>query len=368
VTTTPGGRGRRAAAWSAMLLAAAPLERARELPIPVLESQLASSVASRRVADGIALPVQGETGLVIPLPGVEALEIQYRSTGTLQITWTTTTVDHAPAPFETPWHHERVPPGRGRLVFDLRTTPHWRADRLPYFLLEGSGEFTVTGVRVRLATGDPATDTRSFDEAIRWSPIRLDHATVNRLGPPVWTASRGVLLLLVLGIAFLVGAVGGALAWLGFRKRWRPAPFLAVAGVACALAADGVFLVRAWPMLAFPPRLAAEDRLANDFALGPELGELTALARRSLRPGDRVGVQAKEPDWFAWETICFHLAPRPCVKVVPGATTYEGLSGVKHLTPGELDAVVYLHAGVPLLPGFGPAESLGPEAFVARRR
>ena len=172
----------------------------------------------------------------------------------------------------------------------------------------------------------------------------------------------------MLGVAFVLLAVGGPLAWLALRRRWIPAPFLAVAGVALALAGNAVFLVRAWPALALRPRTDAGERLRENLHFAPALGALTALARESIGPGERVGVQAKPNDWFAWETVCFHLAPRPCVRVVPTAIAHEGLPGVERLVTDQLDVVVYLDAGAPLLPGFSSVASVGPGAFVARRR
>ncbi len=206
------------------------------------------------------------------------------------------------------------------------------------------------------------------DEALRWAPLRIGHTTINYLGAPVWQASTDLLLYEVLGGAFLVLAVGGALAWLVVRRRWRPAPFLAAVGVTLTLAGNGLFLARVWPVLALRPLADPATRLRENFHFRPELGALAALAQESIGLDESVGVQTWAEDWFAWETLCFHLAPRPCVQVVPGASVFKGMPGTDELVADQIDVLVYLDAGVNPLPGFSRHAALNSNAWVARRR
>jgi len=234
--------------------------------------------------------------------------------------------------------------------------------------MEGTGNLVLKRLWMRPAPASSEAWLRGLDEALRWAPMRIGHTSINFGVPPTWNASKGQLLFEVLGIGFLVLALVGSLAWLALRRRWRPAPFVAAAGVAAALAGNVVFLVRAWPALALRPVTDPGSRLRENFHMNPELGALAALARESIRPDQSVGIQTKASDWFAWETLCFHLAPRRCVRVVPEAVAFEGLSGSGRLAADQLDVVIFLHAGVPLLPGFAPVETMSQEAFVARRR
>jgi hypothetical protein len=351
-----------------LLLAAAPLPGAREIPLRVLAPQIGATSPIRIEADGLRLDVDGRTGVFLPLAGAEVIEIDYRAAGPLLLTWLSATGTTTPMPRTPPWHHEALRQGPGRLALDMRATPAWSPDRVPFLLLEGSGSLVVTGMRVRPVPAGPAERRRSVDSAQLWGPLRIGHTTINWIDPPMWSLTDGVTLGERLGAAFVAAALAGALLVLALRRRWRPAAPIAVVAVACALAADAVFAVRAWPALNLAPPSDAGARLRRNLSFSPETGALAALARETLGPSERVGVQVAPEAWFAWETVCFHLAPRPCVRVDPAATVHEGLSGVHRLTAADLDAVVYSHAPTPLLPGFAPVARVGANAFVARRR
>ena len=360
-------RSRRAATWAAMLLAAAPLPGAREVPLREFAAQIGSTSPLRLTSEGIGVDVDGWIGLILPLAGAEALQIDYRSAGFVMLTWSSASGSTVPIPHSPPWHRQILAPGPGRVTLELATTPLWGADRSPFLFLEGTGTVVVTGLRARAAAQDPAERTRSSDEALRWAPIRVGHTTINWIDSPVWIASRKLLLQDALGVAFATLAVGGMLAWWATKRRWRPGPAIALAAIAAVAAGNGVFAVRAAPALTLVPSLDPDARLRKWTAFDPELGPLAALARGVIGPTERVGVLAKEPNWFGWETLCFHLSPRPCVQVVSGSPEYSGLHGVDRLRPDQIDTLVFFHAGAPLPPGFAPFAILDKNAFVARR-
>ena len=361
-------RSRRAATWAAMLLAVAALPGAREVSLREFAAQIGSTSPLRFTPEGIGVDVDGWVGLFLPLTGAEALQIDYRSAGFVMLTWSSGSGNSTPVPRSAPWHRQVLAPGPGRVTLDLRTTPLWSVERVPFLFLEGTGTVIVTGLRARPAAQDPATRTGAFDEALRWAPIRVGHTTINFIDLPVWSASRNILFQDVLGVAFAVLAVGGALGWWVMKRRWRPGPAIALAAIASVAAGNVLFAVRAAPALTLVPSLDTDARLRKWTAFDSELGPLAALARGAIGPTERVGVFAKESDWFGWETLCFHLAPRQCVQVVSGSTEYSGLQGVDRLRPDQIDALVFFHAEAPLPPGFVPSVVLDKNAFVARRR
>ena len=363
-----GLRSRRAATWATMLLAVAPLPGAREFQVRELASQIGATSPVRVTPEGMSVEVDGWVALFLPLAGAEILQIDYRSSGHVMLTWSSGSGDSAPPPQSPPWHRQTLAPGEGRVTLDLRTTPLWSVNRIPVLFLKGTGTVLVTGLRARPAAQDPAERTRSLDEALRWAPIRVGHTTINWIDSPVWSASRNLLWQDVLGVAFVLLAVVGALLWRAARRGWRPGPAIALAAVAAALAGDLVFAVRAAPALSLLPALDPEARLRRWTAFDPELGPLAALARGAIGPKERVGVLTAPPDWFAWETLCFHLSPRPCVRVIPGAPELSGLQGVDRLLPDQVDALIFFHGESPLPAGFTPVAVLDRNAFVARRR
>ena len=103
--------------------------------------------------------------------------------------------------------------------------------------------------------------------------------------------------------------------------------------------------------------------------MAPDVGALAALARATLRPGERVGAVGVPKGWFAPQTLCFNLAPRPCAILSSGVSegAHAGISGVGRLRDDELDALVLYRAG-PVPDGFTPIAALGQSAVVARRR
>jgi hypothetical protein len=239
---------------------------------------------------------------------------------------------------------------------------------VPFLFVEGTGTFVLTGLRARPAPDDPAAVERSRNEALRWAPLRIGHATINFLDASHWIASSDLLVTDLLGGIFLAAAIGGTLAYRAWKRRWRPGPFVAGAAVAVALAGNAIFAVRAAPAVALAPSLDPALRLAawRDFAA--ELGPLAALARGQVGPGESVGVLAKRSDWFGWETLCFHLAPRRCVQVLPERPEHAGLQGVDRLRWEQIDVLLVFHPEAPLPPGWVPVAVLNRNSFVARRR
>jgi hypothetical protein len=250
---------------------------------------------------------------------------------------------------------------------DMLQTGRWEPASAPVLVLEGAGHLTIAALRVRMAPQDLAGLAGALDRATRWAPESVGQTTINHLSPVKWSASRGLYLEDVVGLAaaaLFAGMLAGAWA---LRRRPRPARALAASGLAAVALANAHFMFRAAPAanLSFEPD--PEVRIARNYYFAPDVGTVSALARAALPVSDRVLVLGAPVDWFAPQTICFILAPRRCAFGAPGPGPWTGISGVGSLRLDEADAIVSFRAGAPLPPGFARVASIGENVFLARR-
>jgi hypothetical protein len=269
---------------------------------------------------------------------------------------------------EPPYRYERIPSGPGRLRLNLLETAHWSQRNFPYLLLEGAGHFTITGLRYLPSPPDEASARAALDRAVFFAPLAIGYTTINLLYVPWWSISDRTFLYNRLGWAFVVLSGLVALCYLLLRRGWRPVKSVALAALLVTAASDVFFLSKFVPAANLSVRLDPEARIRDNYMYAPKLGALTALARSTLRADERVGVRGLGRDWFAPEVLCFNLAPRRCVTIVPGEREYTGLSQVDHLRPEDLDAIVSIDADDPLPPEIAPVAEVSGNAFVARRR
>jgi len=375
-----GGRRGSAARWArtgagaALLLV---LARARagepgmtDVPVSALARAVQSNVRMAVTERGLAVDVEHPVALVFALQGAQELEVGYEASGILLLTYIT--VDPAtgklPDHRGPPYRYRRVAPGSGRLALDLRETAGWSARRYPYLLLEGSGRFTLTGLRYRPRPADDAAARAALDRAALLAPLAIGYTTVNLLYIPWWSESEGTFLYDRMGWAFVALAALAVLLALSARRALPLAWTLAAAALLATAASDAVFLSKLLPAVQLSLPLDPEARIRDNYHYAPKLGALAALARRTLPPEDRVAVRGLAQDWFAPEVLCFNLAPRRCATLSPGASEYVGPSQVDRLRPEEVDAVVSIDSDEPPPPGFDRVAEVSPNAYVARRR
>jgi len=250
---------------------------------------------------------------------------------------------------------------------DLRWVSDWRPTSKPLLLLLGNGRVVINGLRVRRPSPTVGAAWAAADRARLWAPESFGHVIINSLSPALLHVATGQSLIVAMGWSF-VALAGAALLLAWWRgRRWRPARPLAVAALVAVLAMDAFAVLK----VARPWRLALsidpEQRMREAFPFAPELGLLISLARTSLPPTTRVAVLGRNGDWFGPQTICFHLAPRPCVYTRSGAERV-GIGGVDRLRDEEVDAVVTYNAEDQLPPGFAPVARSSQANVVAVRR
>jgi hypothetical protein len=234
-------------------------------------------------------------------------------------------------------------------------------------MVDGAGRALVRAIRVSAPPGAPEDARRGYDRARFWGPDSVDPVLINHFKPAFWSESRGGWLADRLAVAALV-AFAGALALVRARTgRWTAGRPLAVAALLAVAAWNGHFLVRFLPMANLALTPDPDDRVRENHYYLPAFGALAALARETLRPDERVGAVGASQSWFVPQALCFNLAPRRCAIVKSGERVHRGIGGVGTLRDDELDAIVGYRGGPPP-EGFEIVASIGPRAWVARRR
>ncbi len=360
---------RRRALLALALAVAAPAGAADLAPVALeaLRGRIETPAQHAFTGRGLEIVVEGNTSVALPFGG-QALELDVEASGPVMLTWASRSAGRPFHPFGPPWRHVTLPRTRTSLLLDLRITDGWSPSAQVAFGLTGAGVVVIHGMRLLPLERDPAEAAAAYDRALLWAPESIGHTTINLLTPSYWSASRGTWLSdVVAAVAAAAFAIAVAISW---SRRRRPG--LARALAAAALAAAGLWnvhlLVRFLPAFHLRPTPDVEVRIRDHYDVAPDVGALAALARATLRPDERVGAMGVPKGWFAPQTLCFNLFPRPCVILSDGAPGPEhaGISGVGRLREDELDAVVAYRSALP--PGFIPVASLGPSAVVARRR
>jgi hypothetical protein len=374
----PGGRahdgGSRAALAGAAALAvaviavSAPARAADDalvaVPFDAIAGRLRATPSVHATPAGIEVAVDGPEYLAFPFAAT-GLELDVEGQGPVLLTWASLT-DGSVARFGPPWRYVRVPEGASTLRLDLLATAGWTPRSQPILFLDGAGRVVVRAIRARRPWPEAERNREAYDAVQRWAPESVSHTTINFLTPSYWSVSDGIWFA---DVAAAVGLAALALT-LGVTRlrggRVRPRLAVAVGALAAFAVWDAQFAIRYLPMLRLGWEPDPDARVRDGYSFRPEFGALAALARTTLRPGDRVEVIAKERDWFAGQTMCFNLAPRPCVFANPGTGLRRGISGVGKLEDGEIDAVVTIRNG-PLPPGFVEVGRVSPTLVVGRR-
>jgi hypothetical protein len=304
--------------------------------------------------------------VILPLQGVEVLDLEYRAEGLLRLTWASAVDDNIIGPYGLLWRYVALAPGPGRVTLDMRITEGWTPTVRPVLLVYGTGRLVFTGLKVRPPSSTSQEALAGLDRARRFAPEPLGHVTINSLPRPMWRVSADETLWDRLGLTFLALALLSVAAAAALRRGPRPAAVLAAVVLLFVIASDAYMVVKLGPPLRLGLSLDPEERLRTGFPFAPEVGALAAVARATLRPTDRVAVYGRADDWFGPQTLCFHLAPRRCVIVKPGAPA-RGISGVDALGDGEVDAVVAFNPDVPIPAGLAQVARVSSNAYVARR-
>ena len=233
--------------------------------------------------------------------------------------------------------------------------------------MQGTGNVRITRVRWRSLVGSAVEAAKIHEASLRFAPDAVGQTTINGLLRPAWSQAGLTFVPEVLGFAgVLLIAIGWAAARIR-RKGWSASSAAAVAIVAVAMTYDLYALMRLVPAMHLRVELDPERRIRDNYYFSPEIGALASLARAQLGRSDKVGVQGDVMDWFGPQTLCFNLAPRPCVVLEANRLAGVGISSVRRLGVEALDAVLMYNAPDKLVNGFTPSAQVNRNVYLARR-
>lgn len=354
----------------AVLAASAPaLARAdrglEPIPLDQLAARLDPASSAKLTPEGLRFEVAGPSRTVLPF-AAEELEMEIESDGPVLLIWAVQDGPQ-PTPWGRPWRYQAGPGAATRVTVDLKTVAGWTRTARPALGLDGSGWVLFRSIRARPPPADAERARRAYDRARFWAPESAGPVLINTISPELWSESRGIWFADVVGLAS--AACFGVVLVAARRRtgRWSPPLALGAAAVVALGLWNGHFLFRFLPMANLDPTSDREERLRSNYYYLPEFGALAALARSTIRPGERVGASGSPKGWFAPQTLCFNLAPRTCVVMRPGEDVHRGIAGVGSLRTADIDVIVS-YRGSELPVGFTPVASVGPRSFVARRR
>jgi hypothetical protein len=342
---------------------------------PLQESDPASFIPALKgvarvgpVPGGVIVDVDKSATLVIPFPGATQLTFDIAADGIFLLTWFTTNQQLRARVFGPPWRYLSLAPGQPRtLDLNLLATQDWFPAALPGIRLQGTGNVRITRVRWRSLVGSAVEAAKIHEASLRFAPDAVGQTTINGLLRPAWSQAGLTFVPEVLGFAgVLLIAIGWAAARIR-RKGWSASSAAAVAIVAVAMTYDLYALMRLVPAMHLRVELDPERRIRDNYYFSPEIGALASLARAQLGRSDKVGVQGDVMDWFGPQTLCFNLAPRPCVVLEANRLAGVGISSVRRLGVEALDAVLMYNAPDKLVNGFTPSAQVNRNVYLARR-
>ncbi len=335
------------------------------VPLDRLRDRLDPSVRSTLTPEGLAFEVSGPTRVQLPFVA-EELELVVEADAPILLIWAVQ-VGAEPTPWGRPWRYQTLPRRSTAIRFDLKTVAGWTPSAHPALGFDGEGRVLVRSIRALAPRGDVSQAREAYDRARFWAPESVGPVLINSVTPMSWCETCGTWLADVVALVALV-TFGAVLAGLRLRRaRWRPGTALAAAALVALALWNGYTLVRFAPMANVRPTPDAEERIRTNYYYLQEFGALAALARATIGPQERVGAISSPRGWFAPQTLCFDLAPRRCVIVRQGEQVHTGIADVGKLRTSDLDVIVSYRASE-LPPGFVPVATVGPRAFVARRR
>lgn len=304
---------------------------------PPTEKIWQSDSVKRIEKDGVTFEIDKNARILLNLPKLKRLKLEYSADGYFKLEYVSHKKGFPLLSYNPFLRGFALRKGEGELVIDLRHTENWGIDSLPVLFIRGNGKLKIKKLVTETISPDDGPVAYQKDTAFFWMPERYTHTSVNSITPVFWSYSDKIFFTSVLAV--LYGIALALLYLLSTRKK-----SIAFSKLLPAVSALFAFIFMTHFGLRFYPTLHAglflsPEEKRESYYIEPELGPVINAARKHLTTANRVIVIGRDDDWFAKESICFHISDREC-GFLKSEEIYLGLSYVDKVTWETADAVV----------------------------
>lgn len=336
---------------------------AGEIDVPLIPSLFEADCPVTVENDWVSFEIDKRAKVLIKLPGVAEVFIDYEAEGYFRLEYITAT----PSEYKIdPKFLIGYPlsKGKGSLKINFRHTLNWSDKTYPLLMLEGTGKFTIK--KLKAVTVSDLSDYRpEKNSAFFWRPENMRSNLMNFITPVYWDFSRKVLWTSLLGTIFLVTVLAFSL--FCFYRKQSVMRYLPAIALSFTLVSGLHFAVRFVPMVNGRFYLPEKEKIKKYYPL-PELGQLVATAIDNTRNEDIVVVMTGKGDWFAKKAVCFNLPTLSCVFQKRRDGQYWGLHRSINAWPKEINMIVYYNSDESLPSGYDKIYQLNKNVFMAKKR
>lgn len=331
--------------------------------VPLIHSLFKADCPVTVESDRISFEIDKRAKVLLKLPGVAEVHIDYEADGYFRLEYITAT----PSEYKIdPKFLIGYPlsKGKGSLKINFRHTLNWSPETYPLLMLEGTGTFTIRKLKAVTVSG--LSDYRSEkNSAFFWRPENMRSNLMNFITPVYWNFSEKVLWTHILGAAFALSVL--ALFVFCYIYAKNPMKYLPWISAFFVLTFSLHYMVGFVQMVNGSFYLSSSEKIRKYFPV-PELGQLVIAAKEKTRPGDKVGVISEKGAWFAGKAVCFYLTPIDCGAYDSSRNRYFGAVWFPRFRPSEINVIVSYNSDKSLSPDYATVYRLNKNVFIARRK
>ena len=335
---------------------------ATEINIPPIKGLYATS-ANMTVQDSkIVLDIDKNAYLILKVPHLADLNIKYTTDSTFLLHYSTV-IEPVYKLEPHMLFSKKIRKENKGVHINLRDTINWDYNSFPYFVIEGTGRLVLEQVSAAVVPGQAVIE-KEKNRAFFWRPEQVRSMSMNFLTPVYWRYTSGYLWPDVLAIMFLVIAIPVTL--ISFLKRKDFKKAFTLLSIISVLIFNDHFLIRFMPIVNTGFYLPNQEKIKK-YYFREEFGNIVAEARDAITASDKVVFMGPERDWFSKETLCFNIAPIPCVYYKPDSEKLAGLMDAYWINSSDVNVVVSYNSQYPLPSGFKKIFSQNKNTFIAKK-